>query len=72
MKKHRPFHSKPTFDSTEMATKKYNPKNFWSVFRRVQIALWSFVLFVVLFFIGVNYGLLGEMPDLDAIQKSAE
>jgi penicillin-binding protein 1A len=53
----------------EMATKKYNPKNFWSVFRRVQIALWSFVLFVVLFFIGVNYGLLGEMPDLDAIQN---
>jgi penicillin-binding protein 1A len=52
-----------------MATKKYNPKNFWSVFRRVQIALWSFVLFVVLFFIGVNYGLLGEMPDLDAIQN---
>jgi len=51
-----------------MATKKYNPKSFWSVFRRVQIALWSFVLFVVLFFIGVNYGLLGEMPDLDAIQ----
>lgn len=53
----------------EMATKKYNPKNFWSVFRRVQIALWGFVLFVVLFFIGVNYGLLGEMPDLDAIQN---
>lgn len=52
-----------------MATQKFNPNNFWNVFRRVQIVLWSFVLFVILFFIGVNYGLLGEMPDLDAIQN---
>ncbi|MCS6933584.1 MAG: transglycosylase domain-containing protein [Chitinophagales bacterium] len=47
-----------------------NHKNdFWSVFRRVQIVLWSGVLLVVLFFIGVNYGMLGEMPDLEKIQN---
>ncbi|MCW5907983.1 MAG: transglycosylase domain-containing protein [Chitinophagales bacterium] len=52
-----------------MAKTKFNPNNFWIVFKYTQIALWSFVLFVVLFFIGVNYGLLGEMPDLEAIQN---
>jgi penicillin-binding protein 1A len=52
-----------------MAKQKFYPNNFWSVFRRVQIVLWSVVLFVVLFFIGVSYGLLGEMPDLEKIQN---
>jgi penicillin-binding protein 1A len=52
-----------------MAKQQFNPNNFWSVFRRVQIVLWSIVLFVVLFFIGVSYGLLGEMPDLEKIQN---
>lgn len=44
-------------------------KDFWFYFKWVQIALWSFVLFVILFFVGVNFGLLGEMPDLQAIQN---
>lgn len=48
---------------------KYNPNNFWEVFKRVQIILWSFLALVVLFFIGVNFGLLGKMPDLEAIQN---
>lgn len=48
---------------------KFNPKSFWEVFIRVQIVLWSFMLFIALFFIGVNYGLLGKMPDLEAIQN---
>ena len=48
---------------------KFNPNNFWEVFVRVQIILWTFILFVVLFFVGVNSGLLGKMPDLDAIQN---
>ena len=48
---------------------KYNPNNFWEVFIRVQAVLWFFVLLVVLFFVWVNYGLLGEMPDLEAIQN---
>jgi penicillin-binding protein 1A len=48
---------------------KYNPKNFWEVFKRIQIILWSFIALVVLFFVGVNYGLLGSMPDLEAIQN---
>lgn len=52
-----------------MPSGKFNPSNFWNVFRRVQIALWSVVLLVVLFFIGINYGLLGEMPDLEKIQN---
>lgn len=39
------------------------------VFKYTQVILWGFVLFIVLFFIGVNYGLLGEMPDLEAIQN---
>ncbi len=47
----------------------YNPKKFWDVFKRIQILLWSFIAFVIVFFIGVNYGLLGEMPDLEAIQN---
>jgi penicillin-binding protein 1A len=49
--------------------KKINFNDFWQVFRIVQIALWSFVLFVILFFVGVNAGMLGEMPDLEAIQN---
>jgi penicillin-binding protein 1A len=49
--------------------KKINFNNFWQVFRIVQIGLWSFVLFIVLFFIGINAGMLGEMPDLEAIQN---
>jgi penicillin-binding protein 1A len=49
--------------------KKINFKDFWQVFRVVQIALWSMVLLVILFFVGVNAGLLGEMPDLEAIQN---
>ena len=49
--------------------KKINFNNFWQVFRVVQIGLWSFVLLVILFFVGVNAGMLGEMPDLEAIQN---
>lgn len=48
---------------------KYNPKKFGDVFIRVQIVLWSILAFILLFFIGVNFGLLGSMPDLDAIQN---
>ncbi len=48
---------------------KFNPKNFWEVFTRVQILLWVFILLVALFFIGVNFGMLGKMPDLEAIQN---
>jgi len=48
---------------------KFNPNNFKEVFIRVQIFFWSFVVLVMLFFIGVNFGMLGEMPDLDAIQN---
>ena len=48
---------------------KTNFNNFWSVFRVVQIALWSTVLVIVLFFIGVNAGILGEMPNLEEIQN---
>ena len=43
--------------------------SFWVWFRRIQILLWSAVLLLVFFFIGVNEGLLGEMPDLEAIQN---
>lgn len=52
-----------------MPSGKFNPANFWNVFRRVQIVLWSIVLLVVLFFMGINYGLLGDMPDLEKIQN---
>ncbi|MBL7777537.1 MAG: transglycosylase domain-containing protein [Chitinophagales bacterium] len=52
-----------------MPSGKFNPNNFWNVFRRVQIVLWSIVLLVVLFFMGINYGLLGDMPDLEKIQN---
>lgn len=52
-----------------MAKTAFNANNFWHVFKKVQIALWSFIGFVIIFFIGVNYGLLGKMPDLDAIQN---
>ena len=52
-----------------MAKSKLNPKDFWSVFKWVQIGLWSFILLIILFFVGVNYGLLGKLPDLDAIQN---
>ena len=48
---------------------KFNQKIFREVFIRVQIILWSFILLVALFFVGVNYGLLGTMPDLVAIQN---
>ena len=50
-------------------SKKINFNNFWQVFRIVQIAFWSLVLLVVLFFVGVNAGMLGAMPDLEAIQN---
>lgn len=49
--------------------KKVNSKDFKFFFKWTQIALWSFIAFIALFFIGVNYGLLGEMPDLVAIQN---
>lgn len=52
-----------------VAKKKINLNDFWAVFRLMQIYLWAFILFVILFFIGVNEGLLGEMPDLEAIQN---
>jgi len=52
-----------------MAKKKFNPNDFWQVFKWVQICLWSVIGLIVLFFVGVNYGLLGKMPDLDAIQN---
>lgn len=52
-----------------MPSGKFNPAYFWNVFRRVQIVLWSIVLLVVLFFMGINYGLLGDMPDLEKIQN---
>jgi penicillin-binding protein 1A len=48
---------------------KFNPKNFKDVFIRVQLLLWIFLAFVALFFVGVNYGMLGPMPDLEAIQN---
>lgn len=48
---------------------KFNPNNFREVFIRIQLLLWTFLLFVFLFFVGVNYGLLGKMPDLEAIQN---
>lgn len=44
-------------------------QDFKSVFKYTQIALWSFLVFLILFFWGVTKGLLGEMPDLDAIQN---
>lgn len=47
----------------------YKPNDFWSVFKWTQAILWSFVLIVILFFVGVNHGLFGEMPDLEAIQN---
>jgi len=52
-----------------MAKSKTNFNNFWQTFRLVQIYLWAFILLVILFFIGINEGLLGEMPDLEAIQN---
>ena len=48
---------------------KFKGNDFWSVFIWVQMVLWVFVLLIVLFFVGVNYGLLGEMPDLSVIQN---
>ena len=48
---------------------KINFNDFWQVFKLTQIILWSVILVIVLFFIGVNYGLLGKMPDLEAIQN---
>ena len=50
-------------------SKKFNAKDFWSVFKWVQIGLWSFILIIVLFFVGVNYGMLGKLPDLEAIEN---
>lgn len=52
-----------------MAKKKFNPNNFWDWFKWVQIVLWSCIGVAVLFFVGVNFGLLGKMPDLDDIQN---
>jgi penicillin-binding protein 1A len=64
-----PKHIAYSAQQINMAKSKFNPKDFWSVFKWVQVALWSFILLIVLFFIGVNYGLLGKLPDLDAIQN---
>ena len=52
-----------------MAKKAAGNLNFWFYFKWVQIVLWSGILLVILFFVGVNYGLLGAMPDLRAIQN---
>jgi penicillin-binding protein 1A len=43
--------------------------NFWQIFKTVQLYFWAFILAVALFFVGVNEGLLGEMPDLESIQN---
>ncbi|MFN8309376.1 MAG: transglycosylase domain-containing protein [Chitinophagales bacterium] len=51
-----------------MAKTKLNFNNFWQVFRIVQLTFWTLVLFIVLFFVGIDLGLLGEMPDLRDIQ----
>lgn len=45
-----------------------NNNDFWRWFKRVQLFFWSAVVIAILFFTGINYGLLGEMPDLEAIQ----
>ncbi len=52
-----------------MAKAKINSKQFWDLFRKTQIVFWSAIVVVILFFIGVNYGMLGAMPDLEAIQN---
>jgi penicillin-binding protein 1A len=52
-----------------MANKKKSLSSFWQMFRTVQTYLWAFILLIILFFIGINEGLLGEMPDLEAIQN---
>lgn len=52
-----------------MAKKKIKPQDFWWWFKWTQIILWSGILLCILFFVGINYGLLGEMPDLEAIQN---
>lgn len=52
-----------------MAKKKSDSEDFWQVFRIVQTTLWSGVVLLILFFAGVNAGLLGPMPDLEAIQN---
>ena len=49
--------------------KKATSSTFWQTFRTVQTYLWALILVVILFFIGINEGLLGEMPDLEAIQN---
>lgn len=49
--------------------KKKSSSPFFEMFKKVQIVLWIFILFISLFFVGINYGLLGEMPDLEAIQN---
>jgi penicillin-binding protein 1A len=52
-----------------MATQAIHTKNFWQLFRQVQVVFWSVVVFIIFFFIGVNAGMLGEMPDLAQIQN---
>jgi penicillin-binding protein 1A len=44
-------------------------KDFVTVFKYTQLALWGGMAFIALFFMGINWGLLGEMPDLDEIQN---
>lgn len=53
----------------EQPKKKINLHDFREVFRIVQAGLWSSIFLVILFFAGINWGLLGEMPDLEAIQN---
>ena len=48
---------------------KYKPNDFWSVFKWTQAILWSLVLVTILFFVAVNYGMVGAMPDLESIQN---
>jgi penicillin-binding protein 1A len=43
--------------------------DFRQIFRLTQVLLWSFIGVIVLFLLAVNAGLLGEMPDLEAIQN---
>jgi penicillin-binding protein 1A len=65
-----PFYILPKHKfGAQMAKAKINSKQFWDLFRKTQIVFWSAIVVVILFFIGVNYGMLGAMPDLEAIQN---
>jgi penicillin-binding protein 1A len=52
-----------------MAQSSINYTTFWLLFRRVQLVFWSSIVLVIFFFIGVNAGLLGSMPNLEEIQN---